>query len=509
MLFRSMSLGIVMAFSASIYVALHNFNGDESHFLVRHLSHAGIALFVMLVAIRVPYQIWRPLAYPLLLTALTACGPSYSPDTYASTAMQQASKVEKGTIVGVRPARVSASAEAPAAGGELGDRLLQVLDRSVTMVDAFHVADDVLRQIPTFSLFRRTSSLSSHPTTQGVSLRGIGPSGVSRTLVMLDGVPFNDPFGGWVYWTRFSPDELDRIEVVRGASTSVFGDRAIGGSIQLFSRPEEPWRLRGAYEGGNKNTHQLTGGFSHLKPRWAFSTDARLFRTDGFYLIEQGRRGAADNEAGVHFAAGDVRLDYLGAKDRFFVKCDALTEDRANGTVLTRNSTSLGNISGQYFREFGKDNLSLTGWHGQEEFHASFSTVAANRQTERLTMRQQVPADVTGAAIEAMVGLGADPARMRAVVGPAICGACYAVPQERVDAVARVVPEAAAIARDGQPALDIRAGVTAGLARAGISTLTVGGCTAEGSEWFSYRRDGRTGRHGGLIALAGAAEGES
>ena len=65
-----MSLGIVMAFSASIYVALHNFNGDESHFLVRHLSHAGIALFVMLVAIRVPYQIWRPLAYPLLLTAL-------------------------------------------------------------------------------------------------------------------------------------------------------------------------------------------------------------------------------------------------------------------------------------------------------------------------------------------------------------------------------------------------------------------------------------------------------
>jgi hypothetical protein len=64
------------------------------------------------------------------------------------------------------------------------------------------VADDVLRQIPTFSLFRRTSSLASHPTAQGVSLRGIGPSGVSRTLVLLDGVPFNDPFGGWVYWTR-------------------------------------------------------------------------------------------------------------------------------------------------------------------------------------------------------------------------------------------------------------------------------------------------------------------
>lgn len=65
-----MSLGVVMAFSASIYVALHNFNGDESHFLVRHLAHAGIALFVMLVAVRTPYQLWRSLAYPLLFMAI-------------------------------------------------------------------------------------------------------------------------------------------------------------------------------------------------------------------------------------------------------------------------------------------------------------------------------------------------------------------------------------------------------------------------------------------------------
>jgi len=258
--------------------------------------------------------------------------------------------------------------------------------------------DDRLRSVPGFTLFRRSSSLVANPTTQGISLRGLGSSGASRTLVLWDGVPANDPFGGWVYWTRFSPEELDRVEVVRGASTSVFGDRAIGGSIQLFSRPAEPWRLHGAYEGGSQNTHQLSGGFSHLRPRWALSTQGRAFRTDGYYIVENGRRGAADAKAGVDFAAGDVRLDYLGAKDRFFMKFDALTEDRANGTVLQRNSTSLGNLSGQYFREIGKDNLSLTAWHGREEFHASFSAIAANRQTERLTMRQQVPAEVTGAA---------------------------------------------------------------------------------------------------------------
>src|SRR5262249_26765828 len=58
--------------------------------------------------------------------------------------------------------------------------------------------DDILRQVPGFSLFRRTSSRVANPTTQGVSLRGLGASGPSRALVLEDGVPMVDPFGGWV-----------------------------------------------------------------------------------------------------------------------------------------------------------------------------------------------------------------------------------------------------------------------------------------------------------------------
>ena len=282
------------------------------------------------------------------------------------------------------------SAEAPA--------FITVLNKSQVQAIPGVNVDDRLRSIPGFTLFRRSSSVAANPTTQGISLRGLGSSGASRTLVLWDGVPANDPFGGWIYWTRFSPEDLDRIEVVRGASTSVFGDRAIGGSIQLFTRPPEAWRLYGAYEGGNKNTHQITGGFSHLGKRWAMSTQGRAFRTDGYYIVEDERKGAVDTPAGVDFVAADTRVDYLGVKDRFFLKVDVLTEDRANGTVAQRNSTSLGNVSGQYFREIGKDNLSLTAWHGQEEFHASFSVIAANRQTERLSMRQQVPADVTGSS---------------------------------------------------------------------------------------------------------------
>src|SRR5206468_1151992 len=90
---------------------------------------------------------------------------------------------------------------------------VSILTRDEIKASPAVVADDVLRQVPTFSLFRRTSSLAAQPTTQGVSLRGIGPSGQSRTLVMLDGVPFNDPFGGRVYWTRVPLVSVARIEV--------------------------------------------------------------------------------------------------------------------------------------------------------------------------------------------------------------------------------------------------------------------------------------------------------
>ena len=78
--------------------------------------------------------------------------------------------------------------------------------------------DDVLRQTPGFTLFRRSSSRTANPTTQGVTLRGVSGSGASRTIVLADGVPLNDPFGSWVYWNRVPLAAIDRVEVVRGGA---------------------------------------------------------------------------------------------------------------------------------------------------------------------------------------------------------------------------------------------------------------------------------------------------
>jgi outer membrane cobalamin receptor len=258
--------------------------------------------------------------------------------------------------------------------------------------------DDRLRDIPGFSLFRRSSGLVAHPTTQGVSLRGIGSSGASRSLVLWDGVPLNDPFGGWVYWTRVAPEEVDRIEISRGASTSVFGDRALGGAIALFSREAAPNRLRASYETGNRGTHDLSAGYSHLWPRLGISGNARGFTTDGYFVVAESVRGAIDREAGVRFLAADARLDYLGAVNRAFLRADLLAEDRKNGTVLQNNSTGLGTVAAHYQHERARDVFSVLGFHTREEFRSTFSAIAPDRNSERPTFQQTVPSEAVGGA---------------------------------------------------------------------------------------------------------------
>ncbi len=104
------------------------------------------------------------------------------------------------------------------------------------------------------------------------------------------------------------------------------------------------------------------------------------------------------------------------------------------------------------------------------------------------------------AAVTAMRELGAR--NLRAVVGPAICGRCYEVEQDRYAAVVAASPASAAATPSGAPALDLPAGVAAELAGLGVQVSRWGGCTREQARWFSYRRDGVTGRHGGAVVLA-------
>ncbi|WP_405819438.1 peptidoglycan editing factor PgeF [Streptomyces sp. NBC_00838] len=116
--------------------------------------------------------------------------------------------------------------------------------------------------------------------------------------------------------------------------------------------------------------------------------------------------------------------------------------------------------------------------------------------------RPGLVAGVVPAAVGAMVARGADPARITARTGPAVCGRCYEVPEAMRAEVAETVPESWAETSWGTPAVDVVAGVHAQLAALGIGDRHRSEiCTVESADHFSYRRDRTTGRLAGYVWL--------
>ena len=114
--------------------------------------------------------------------------------------------------------------------------------------------------------------------------------------------------------------------------------------------------------------------------------------------------------------------------------------------------------------------------------------------------REGVRQGVVPAALSAMASLGARARHVTALLGPAVCGACYEVPEQMQAEVARVAPSAAVRTRNGTPGLDLRAGVEEILRKAGIPQVVHDPrCTVEDRFLFSHRRDGVTGRQAGLV----------
>lgn len=276
--------------------------------------------------------------------------------------------------------------------------LVTVLDETDLNRTPGLTIDDQLRQIPGFSLFRRSSSLVAHPTTQGVSLRGIGPSGTSRSLVLFDGLPLNDPFGGWIYWNRIPRQSLQRIEVVRGASSQIYGSSALGGVIQLFSKPPQENRWEVAGQIGNKDSYDLDLFYSGRKGDWAYLFSTRLFDTDGYFLVAEEERGAVDVPARSEFQTLFGRVYY---KDLHF-GLNLYNEDRGNGTPLQVNSSTLLLLEGGVEKPDWQANFYVqTG-----VLESDFSRILPSRDREVLTSRQRFESTGMGGSFHWLAGSG-------------------------------------------------------------------------------------------------------
>ena len=258
--------------------------------------------------------------------------------------------------------------------------------------------DDVLREVPGFSTFRRSSSLFANPSSQGVSLRGVGASATSRSSVLLDGIPLNDPFGGWVYFARVPRAELDSIEVTNGAASDVFGNGALGGVVNLRTRSAEESYALGEVSYGSMSTPDLSFAVGAPLGSWQLSAAGQALRTGGYVLVPADQRGSVDTDAGTADLSGTVEVSRnLGEQGRFFVRGSGFGESRRNGTPLQNNDTTIPEVDmGLEWstRDVGSFSARLYG--STESYHQTFSAVAANRDSETLTDLQRNPSQQVG-----------------------------------------------------------------------------------------------------------------
>jgi outer membrane receptor protein involved in Fe transport len=273
--------------------------------------------------------------------------------------------------------------------------------------------DDALRQVPGFTLFRRSGSRTANPTSQGVSLRGIGASGASRALVLEDGIPLNDPFGGWVYWGRVPRAAMERVEVLRGGASDLYGSGAMGGVIQFLRRRDAALVVETS--AGSQETATASLFAAGSSGEWRGSVAADFLTTAGWVLVDERQRGAVDRAADARHTSVDTTL----ARGGFFLRASHYDESRNNGTPLQINDTTIrqlaaGMDAGPFVaRLYGSD----------QDYRQTFSAITADRASERLTVDQRVPSRSAGGSGQVSHVIGTRHALVAGAEGRQVSGA--------------------------------------------------------------------------------------
>jgi iron complex outermembrane recepter protein len=264
-----------------------------------------------------------------------------------------------------------------------------------------HQADDLLRYVPDV----QPSNLGSrynHPTAQAVSLRGLGSR---RALVLLDGVPLNDGFGGWINWGMV-PNTLDRIEVVPGGSSNLYGTWAMGGVIHLITeRPGSGTGIRAESRAGNLNTYSNSLSARYGTERLGVNLGARWFHTNGFITVPEYQRGAVDRtDDSRHLNLHGTVTAAVNERARLSVTGNLFREDRTFGTTLDVATRTIGRVTaGLDGGTTGGDQWSaklFAQWQTFRNATAQVTPSPLNRQSEFRDRLQEIPSDDYGGSAQ-------------------------------------------------------------------------------------------------------------
>jgi outer membrane receptor protein involved in Fe transport len=203
--------------------------------------------------------------------------------TAASVAAQQASP-----SISPPPRTDASTVDAIVVTAARAPERLRTVPESVSVVTAAQIRatpgqglDDILQLEPGLNL-NQFGPFVGHPTAYNESMRGL-PVTETRMLVLMDGIPLNDPFFGYIQWNRIPLDDVDQAEIVRGGGSPLWGNSAMGGVINIITRAPSADELDVDAAGGSYGTYRADAyGALRVNDELALSLNAGFDGTGGY-----------------------------------------------------------------------------------------------------------------------------------------------------------------------------------------------------------------------------------
>lgn len=265
--------------------------------------------------------------------------------------------------------------------------------------------DDALRNVVGLNL-PLGSSNTIQPTTNHVSMRGLGGD---RALVLLDGVPLNDAVNGYVQWNKAPLGTVERVEVVRGATSSLFGNYAMGGTVSIFTRPLDGSRVEADASYGTFDTRRLSASVTEsLGGSWNAGVFLDAEDTDGYVRALPEERGSIDVPSSSRSLNLQVKAESRGSSgSRFFVKGNVLDHDLSQGTALATTHRRMYDVSAGGRFLLGGSEVSATAFYQDASYDVDSTQLVpgAGRNQEYLANRGRNPGEDVGGSLQWSRGL--------------------------------------------------------------------------------------------------------
>ncbi len=280
-----------------------------------------------------------------------------------------------------------------------------VLKREQILASPGRTLDELLREVAGVQL-PPLNSLSSFPVNPSVALRGVGlGDNGTRTLVLLNGIPVNGAFFGNIFWNRIPKNDIERIEIVRGSSSSVFGSLAIGGVISIFTRtPGSETRATVDLRGGSDSTY--AGDFSlggALNDNFSMSIAGNYFETGGYFLTRPEDRSPIDAPTDNELFNISVATAYqVDEKLSAELRLDYYEQDQRTSTRLSTSETEVLSLTGGIEAQLDPvSRLRGTLFYSDEDFQndGTSTVVRGVRDAEFVSNTHLTPAESLGGSL--------------------------------------------------------------------------------------------------------------